>query len=278
MNRPNSIPISISGDASGPRVLCDIPDPANISSRGGHQLLIETSGVTTVDAYTGLAVRASLEQHLAADADATVCPWLPRDAVARRRLFSLLGELPQRCELPGDMARPTDDPRIIVPVTSIEDDPRVGMVASGLLSAANSPARGRLRLPRQEAYLLGDAAAIFLTNALDHGSGSSCAPFLACAMEAGERRTTVAVLDLGIDVSHSPDPPARLREALARSREEDGEIASLIAEARHRLLDVSMMIRTGTAIARWSGSWRTEKAAFSPGWAIGLSVQPAPRR
>ena len=69
-----------------------------------------------------------------------------------------------------------------------------------------------------------------------------------------------------------------LREALSRSRLETREIALLIAEARRRRLDVSMLIRTGTAVARWNGSWRTEKAAFSPGWAIGLSVQPAPRR
>lgn len=278
MSGMNQQPISLAGRAAGPHVLRDIPDPLDAGSGAGDELLITTGPVSEVDVYTGLAVRASIEQHLISDTSATASPWLPSEELARRRLFSLLGELPGRCTLADDHKRTSDDPRILIPVTSIEDRDRAATLARTVYETVSSPGRGPLRLGRKEAYLLGEAAATLLDNALDYSSGSSCAPFVACAMDAHSRDVQLAVLDLGTGFSHCPEPLPRMRECLHASRDQLGGIQGLIAGAHHRDLRISLAIRSGTAYARYrpGNGWVARGVAFSPGWGAGITVHPEP--
>jgi hypothetical protein len=279
MSGMNQQPISLAGRAAGPHVLRDIPDPLGVASGGGEELLIVTRQVTEVDVYTGLAVKASIEQHLITGTSSTASPWLPSDDLARRRLFSLLGDLPARCTLADDHKETTDDPRILIPVTSIEDRDCAATLARTVYATASSPGRGPLRLGRREAYLLGEATAVLLDNALDYSSGSSCAPFIACAMDPDSRDVQLAVLDLGTGVSHSPEPLRQMRESLQTSRDKPGGIQGLIADGHRRDLSVSLAIRSGTAFARSrpGHGWETREVAFSPGWATGITVHPAQR-
>lgn len=277
MSGMNQQPISLAGRAAGPHVLRDIPDPQGDVSGSGEELLIAAGQVTEVDVYTGLAVKASIEQHLITDTSSTASPWLPSDGVARRRLFSLLGDLPARCTLADDHKTTTDDPRILIPVTSIEDHECAATLARTVYATASSPGRGPLRLSRKESYLLGEAAAVLLDNALVYSRGSSCAPFVACAMDPYSRDVQLAVLDLGTGVSHSGDSLRRMRGGLQASREKLGGIQGLMADASRRDLSVSLAVRSGTAFARsrHGHGWETREVAFSPGWATGITVHPA---
>jgi hypothetical protein len=272
----NQHPISLSSNrSSGPHVLTIIPDPLEArSSDEGEELLIQASGITAIDAYTGLAVRASIDQHLLGDQAATVTPWLPKDKVAYCRLRELLGTLPQRCPLPHDHGKAGVDRRVLLPATSIEDREGAGLAAETLYKATADKDRGRLRLGTSEAYFLGEAAAVLLDNALTHSANSASAPYIACTMEPGSRNVQLSVLDLGTGVSHCDDPVGHLRDCTAADRQGlNRGFRGLIDMAEHRGIKIAIEIRSGTGFSRWSSGWSTRSVSFSPGWATGISVQ-----
>jgi hypothetical protein len=271
----NQLPISLTANAAGPRVLAIVPDPIRREVKG-EELLIEARAAVEVDIYTGLAVRASIEQHLLEDTQATVCPWLPQDEDARRRLLDLLGPLPERCSLPDDHRDMGSDPRIIVPVTSVEDYDRAGLVASTILQFASSPHRGRLRIAAREARFLAGVAMALLDNALLHSRDSTSAPFIACAMKPGTRDVQLAVYDLGTGISHCSNPRATIDACLKESSQDPvGGISYIAAMAKKRGYRLTIQVRSGSASARWSGSWKTKEAGFSPGFAAGIELQIA---
>jgi hypothetical protein len=269
--------VTLSGNATGVHVLRRLPDLGS-GSAGGGDLLIETSKLTGADAFTGLVARAAIEWHLASDSKATACNWEPCDSVAARRLHAMLGPMPERAPRPEGYKAPSDDRRILIPVTSIEDDKAKGLAAAAVLEAGSSQGLGNLRMSRSEAYFLGATTAALLDNALAYSHDSPCAPFVCCSIEAESRDIQLAVLDFGRHVWRARDPLGRLRGCLERSETNNGGLTNLLKDAAARGLDVSMEIRSGSAFARWHGGWERREVVSGPGWVTGILVRRPQRR
>jgi hypothetical protein len=73
----------------------------------------------------------------------------------------------------------------------------------------------------------------------------------------------------------APDPPARLRDALASSRHRLGGLASLIVLAEKRGLDATLRLASGPARARWRANDRVryDTGPVVPGFVAGFSVR-----
>ncbi len=272
MTGVNQQPISLTGSVVGPHALRHVPDLRGVQSGGAEELLIEARGMTGADAFTAVAIRAVIERHLASDADATVCPWFPRDPACRRRLHYLLGALPERCALPDDYRVPRRDPRILIPALAVVDIDEAELIGRTIRAAGSSSHLGNLRLAVAHAQFLAVSAVALLDNALTYASDSGCAPIISCAIEAESRDVQLVVYDLGERVATNAHSLARLRESLDRSRANFGGLTNVLDLARRHGFEASMVIRSGTAFARWDGSWETREVAYSPGWGTGITV------
>lgn len=262
--------MSLAGDISGPHTARQLPDP-----RGPHEgdtLLVVAKGVTRLDAYSSVVIRGAIEQHLALNSEAEVCPWLPADPDTYARFNGLLAPFPSRCRFETDPDPLGRDPRILIPATSVEDLDRAHLAIRYLLEIAPSPHQGNLRVSRAQVNLVATAGIVFLDNALRYADDSDCAPFISCAIDSDTRDIQLAVLDLGCSVSHEPTALSQLRESLKRSRDDFGGLSGLADLSDRCEVPVSLELRTGTAYAKWNGSWSSREVAFSPGWLAGITV------
>lgn len=261
--------VSLTGELAGPSALQRIPGPP---SGEPEELCLDATGVTTTDSFAAVAVQATFHQHLAANPKSTACLWPPKDPASQRRLYSLLGPLPERCALPSDFRVPERDPRIIIPAMPVEDVDEAELIARTIKAAGSTARLGSLRLALNQAQVLATGGLVLLDNALSHQTGSKCHPIVSCAIELGSRNVQLVVHDLGSGISGHPKPLEALRECLERSRTNFGGITTTTDLLRKRGDGASMVIRAGTAQGRWSDSWSTREGAHSPGWGAGLLI------
>lgn len=265
--------MSLPPNAVGPGAVTCVFDPLQGPPSGERfgegELTIIAQGLEQADLCTALAIRANIEQHLAANRGAKACLWNPLETLVNRRLCALLGSLPSRCT-GGDAT--AVDPRAIVPVTQIAGKPEMTALARSINVAGASARLGNLRMSRSVAFLVSVAAADLLANALSHGGDAGCAPFTALGIDDGSRDVNLAVFDLGTSVSSSADPVAAMEDALATSERTQGGLVELPQHLAEQELDVSMVLRSGSALATWAGSWQVQEVGASPGWLAQISV------
>jgi hypothetical protein len=261
--------VSLTGELAGPTALQRIPGPP---SGAPEELCLDATGVTTTDSFAAVAVQATFHQHLSANPESTACLWPPKDPASQRRLYSLLGPLPDRCALPSDFHVPERDPRIIIPAMPVEDVDEAELIARTIKAAGSTARLGNLRLAVNQAQVLATGGFALLDNALSHPSGSPCPPIVSCSIEVGSRNVQLVVHDLGSGISNDPKPLDALRVCLERSRANFGGISTTVDLLRNRGDGASMVIRTGTAQARWSENWSTREGAHSVGWGVGLLI------
>jgi len=262
--------VSLAGEVVGPGVLQQIPPPP---SGEPEELCINATGVTKVDSYAAVAIQAAFQQHVAANPESTACLWAPADPECQRRLYSLLGNLPERCTLPDDFETPKRDPRSIIPAMAISNLEEAELIGRTIRVAGSTSRLGNLRLSAGQAQVLAIGAVALLDNALKHPTENPCSPLISCSIEAKSRNVQVVVHDLGKGVANKKAPLSLLRQGLEQSKGQLGGISSTTELLQRRGDDAVLVIRAGTAQARWSGSWETRDGGYSPGWGIGLTIE-----
>lgn len=255
-------PISIPSDARGFTALECLQDPRRWDEAPG-ELLLQAKGLQHADAYTGAALRATLESHHRRGG--VTCLWSPGDGAIRNRLASLLGPLPNWVKRPGDEGTPTLDRTVLCPAVPLATPASIQLAAEGVRAAGFAH-----RLKRGVAHTLGQAVLALAENAMVHAEDSPCDAILCAAMEGGQAQ--VVVVDQGQAVAAARDPAEIVREGLAKPV---GGLAYLrgLAEEQYEL-DVSVSLAAGTARGYRPGRTYAEQA-FVPGFCAGFTVEAA---
>jgi hypothetical protein len=185
-------------------------------------------------------------------------------------MHDLLSPLPAGCELVEDQPRPARNREIVVPAMRIE-----GPETAELLGHTIARVHAGLGVDVSAVRAVAGALVALAENAREHATDSSVGVMVACALERPTNELQLVALDLGGALATAADPPARLREALARSRAQLGGLASLILLAERRGLDVTLRLASGPARARWRAGDRVryEEGATAPGFVASFSVR-----
>lgn len=255
-------PISIPSDARGFLALGCLQDPQLWDEPPG-ELLLQAKGLKHADAYTGAALRATLETHHRRGGE--TCLWSPSVTSIRNRLASLLGPLPNWVKRPGDEGTPTLDRTVLCPAITLATPAAIQLAAEGVRAAGFVR-----RLKRGVAHTLGQAVLALAENALVHAGGSPCDAILCAALEKDAAQ--VVVVDQSQAVAAAGDSAEILREGLAKPA---GGLAYVRALAEERYdLEVSVSLAAGTARGYRPGRTYSEQV-FVPGFCAGLTVEAA---
>jgi len=265
---------SLVGDVRGARALAHLIDPKQPKD-GVTERLFGMSAVTSVDAFSGAVVRASIEDHLASVHDGTVSIWQPNEEPAWETLHDLLGPLPKGCQFPQDTSSPVRDRRVFLPAQRVDD-----METADLLARYVHGAGASAGLSAKESGFLATALPALVENGLRYAMNSPCGVVVCGAVERESGDGQLVAVDLGDSISGAQDASVALRRCLERSRQNFGGLEHVRGLAAQRDLDVSILLASGIARARWrrGGSWRYNEVAFAPGFCAGISVHPSKRR
>lgn len=234
-----------------------------------QELNLVLYGLSRVDAWTGVVLRASIEKHLATDTSNRIVVWEPSDAVVWRQVSSLIGAMPSRASYCGDQHAPRLDRGVLLPATVLRDEEDLDLIDRVVLINAARLAR----VGRRESALIREAFGELAEDALDQSSLSSALPMVCVAREADSSELTVASWTPASRLAEGPDPVERLREMIVSSRGELNALGSLAEIAGRRSVDASLTIAASTARARWrSGRWRYVEGPPMPGFAAGYTL------
>lgn len=226
-------------------------------------------GLTRVDAWTGVVLRASIERHLAADTSNRIVVWEPQDAGVWRHMSSLIGAMPSRAQYCGDQLAPQLDPAVLLPATALRDEEDIELVDRVVLINAAKLAG----VAQRDRALLREAFGELAEDALLRSTPGAELPMACVARETDSNELTAAIWTPGQGLADDPEPVEQLRAMLVSSRVELGALASLAEVADRRSVDASLTIATSTARARYrSGRWRYGEGPSMPGFAAGYTL------
>jgi len=249
-------------------------DPKQLKD-GITERLLNMSTVTSVDAFSGAVVRASIEDHLASVPGGTVSIWQPSEEPVWETLHDLLGPLPEGCQFPQDTMSPVRDRRVFLPAQRVDDMETADLLARYVHGVGSSAG-----LSAKEAGFLATALPALVENGLRYAMNSPCGVVVCGAVERESGDGQLVAVDLGDSISGAKDASAALRGCLELSRQNFGGLEHVRGLAVQRDLDVSILLASGTARGRWrrGGSWRYNEVAFAPGFCAGISVHPGKLR
>lgn len=254
----------------GERALAQLGPLTTPRRTGPYRRVIVATGLTACDCYGGAVLRACIDLHLAAHTENRAQIWEPKDPQVWSRLHDFLSPFPAGCELVDDQPYPARNPEIVVPAMRIEE-PEI----AALLGHTITRVHAGLGVGASPARAVAQALVALAENAREHAGDSPVGVLVACALERPTNELHLVALDLGGALATSPDPPAQLRDALARSRAQLGGLASLILLAERRGLDATLRLACGPARARWRADDRVryEEGATVPGFVASFSVR-----
>jgi hypothetical protein len=254
------------GAIRGQRALATFAD---LLGPADQELNLVLYGLSRVDAWTGVLLRATIERHLATDTSNRIVVWEPRDPAMWRQVSSLIGAMPSRAQYCGDQPAPQLDPAVLVPATALRDEEdvdlidRVVLVNAAKLAGVDQRARGLMR----EAF--GELA----EDALLHSPPGAMRTLACVARETDSSELTTALWAPAARLAEDPHPVERLREMLMSSREDLTALGSLAEAAGRRSVDASLTIAASTARARWRNDrWRYSEGPAMPGFAAGYTL------
>jgi hypothetical protein len=264
---------SITGDIRAARALAHLTDPRQ--PKHGTERTLVMNSVTGADAFSGVVIRASIEEHLASVCDGTVTIWPPTTAEVWETVHDLLGPLPDHCQFPQDAKMPVRDGRVFLPAQQVDD-----METADLLARYVKVSGASAGLSVGEAGYLATALPALVENGLRYAPNSRCGVVVCGAVERETGDGQLVVMDLGDSVSGARDPSQVLKGCLEQSRRRFGGLTHIQRLAARRDLDASILLASGTARSRWRGQrWRHSPSAFVPGFCGGISTHPrGPRR
>jgi len=257
--------VSLTPDSSGVSALHYLRDPAR-SLEDADELLIQASTVEIADAYTGAALRALIESHLARGRKRHVCLWLPKGPAADL-VADLVGSLRERFVIPDDTPRPLRDRNVLVPGMVIGDMDQANAAALFLRMAAP-----RVAIRPAVANVLAQALLAFSENGLAYAETSACRVVVCAAIDRRTKRVTVAAVDQGQTVCRSKQPLERLKEALDTSASKFGGLTNVRELAHGAEAEATLTLCSGSARIRRPGETRAD-AAYLPGWCAALTVR-----
>jgi hypothetical protein len=254
--------ISIADPFSGEESLVHLPTP----QKAPNEVMLNARSVTAVDAYSGVVTRALID-YFAWFHQVNVIFDPPDARRAWQTLAGLLGTPPAHFILADGAPSPGSYPRtVILPAQRVRDRTEATNVVDRLYDDARD--RGH---QRASVRFLAKSAAELLRNALQHADDSPIGAVCAGLYDRSADELELVVADLGMRVARRDDAPQALAEALERSEENFGALASLSAEAASRGLDVSVTVASGTARLYGRGTtWNSASAQAVAGWTVGL--------
>ncbi len=260
---------SLRGGLRGERALAQLGPLTTTRHAAPYRRVLATTFLADCDCYTGTILRACLDRHLAGHEENRAQIWEPKDPDVWSRLHGFLSPLPDGCDLVGDEDSPVRNEEVIFPAMQIED-----AEIAALLGHTITRVRGRLGIDDSAARAVAQALVVLVENGREHGADSSVGVVAACAVERPANDLHLVALDLSGALATAKNPAAQLREAVARSREQLGGLASLMALAERRGLDARLRLASGPGRVRWRGSRvRYEEGTPVPGFVASFSVR-----
>jgi hypothetical protein len=235
--------ISISGDQRGEAALTHLPVPG----ANGEELRIEAGGLSDVDVYTAVVIRA-LAEYYGSRCRMVVSLQPPRQAATWRLLAALLGRgLPEQFCLAPETEFPAMGSRAaILPtrlIDSLDDNDEVADHVVDLIGN---------NYGYRNADLMAAAFGVLGENALLHGVDSPVRPIAAIGHERESNVLQLVVTDLGRGLV-SADPYEHMIDLVERSEQTRGGLYGLNAEARRKEIDLELRIASSAARLSWRG-------------------------
>jgi hypothetical protein len=255
--------ISLAGEIRGESGLQYLPA---IGERVDDELLLHAKGMTGVDAWLGVAMRARIEYH-ARYFQRPVCIVAPDDRRTWRLLASLVGELPAQVSLArGDEWPPGRAQAALLPAQRLEGLGLVDQLADFL------PSYLARNYPRTEARFLAAAFKTLAENSHLHARDSPIGAIAAILYDGRDHALQLVVVDLGQSVARVASAEQALEEIQARSASGGGGLVELTRVARRRNLDLELTVAAGSGRLHWSAGtdrWSTETTWAVQGFAVG---------
>jgi hypothetical protein len=254
--------VTLPPELRGEQALCLLPQPA-LASEGEVVLFGET--VSGVDAWGAAALRMSIEYHARHRQRRTTLS-LPTAKDVAALLHALVRHAyPRHLILPSDSPRhdattPADILLAARPVSSLEDADRM---AETLFAAAP----GRLR---EAARFVAKSLPLFAANGLAHARRAPVPP-VACALyDPAQGEVQLVVVDLG---RASPGLDKDSLRVAVLDHPATASLQALADDARHRSLDVTLDLASGTGGLRWhAGRWRERAKEPAVGFSSAIAV------
>lgn len=213
--------------------------------------MIHAAQLTSLDAYTGVALRARIEHH-ARGLQRAVCITPPTDGATWSLLGTLLGELPRRVRCVQD-ARPFARARnVFLPSQAVSSVERLDLIADALPTMLRKDG-----LAHWESRLFAAAFSVLGENALLHGDPSRGA-VSAIAFDPTENALQLVVLDRGQNIAMDHDALGKLQALRADSegRPNEAGLAGLVGMMglhTQRGADLCLRVRAGSGLISWRG-------------------------
>lgn len=213
--------------------------------------MIHAAQLTSLDAYTGVALRARVE-HQARGLQRAVCITPPTDGAAWSLLGTLLGELPRQVRFVQDALPFARARNVFLPSQAVSSLERLDLIAEALPTMLRKDG-----VAHWESRLFAAAFSVLGENALLHGdpSGGGVA---AIAFDPSENALQLVVLDRGQDVALDHGALGRLQDMRAQSegRPNEGGLAGLVGMMglqAQRGADLCLRLRAGSGSISWRG-------------------------
>lgn len=234
--------VSINGDQRGESALAHLP-------RFGtprEELLIAASGLSHVDTFTGIAVRALVEYYgRSCQQSITFCP--PAKSPVWSMLSTLVGrDLPKHFALADGAGPPRAAARaVVLPTQRVETLAVTRLLSDGMIDLVGD-AYGK-----RNASMLAAAFGVFVENALVHGGESPIGALAAISHERETHALQLVVTDLGAGLVAEEEPEAAVIEMVERSETGFHGLAGLVADARKKGIDFELRIASGGGRLAW---------------------------
>jgi hypothetical protein len=173
---------------------------------------------------------------------------VPSDSSVAVQLAALLGPLPERVTLAGQVNGEPPANYALVPATPVEDSHAAVALGSWTLDACE-----RAGIARKRTAFVTAATMELADNAVVHAKGPTDAPVVAVTTATRGRVVEIAVLDTGRGVSESSDPREFLRTIPRRALDgKPGFLGNILQRARRADVQVQVQIFAGTGRLLWT--------------------------
>ena len=256
--------VSITGDQRGESALAHLP----VLGNPVEEVLIEARGLSHIDAFTAVTLRALVEYH-GRHGQQTVTFRPPEGATTWSVLSNLMGrDLPRHFCLARETSPPASRARAaVLPTQRVETLDVADLIADGLPDVIGD------EYGRRNARFLAGAFGALAENALVHGSRSPTSALAAIGFDREANALQLVVNDLGKGLSLADDPEEAVIDLVERSGDTGGGIAGLARDAERKEIDLDLRIASSGGRLSWRGGVPKVSAAQAvPGFTAAAIV------
>lgn len=260
--------LSLSGDLTRDRAVEQVLAPST-SSDGDSELCLHLAHVERLDVVTAAAVRLRLSRHEREHPQGTVNLVLPSEPGVAARLAALLGPLPGRIKLAGQVDADPPTNYALVPATVVDDSHGAVALGGWTLDACE-----RAGISEQRTAFIAAAAMELADNAVVHAQDPTDPPVAAATSTHDGRVVEIAVLDTGRGIAESDAPRDFLRTIPRRALDgQPGFLGQILQRASRAQVQLHVQVFAGTGRLLWTSmQHRTTEGRFLPGTTVIVRV------